>query len=77
MHDDHDTYGHDHDLGSELSPVELRVRALETILVEKGYVEAAALDASSRLRNQDRSAYRRAGRRQGLERSGLQAGAAR
>ena len=35
---------HDHDHGSHLSDIELRVRALETILVEKGYVEAAALD---------------------------------
>jgi nitrile hydratase len=36
---------HDHDHhGSELSEMELRVRALETILVEKGYVETAALD---------------------------------
>ena len=38
MHD------HDHDR-SELSEVELRVRALETLLVEKGYVDPAALDA--------------------------------
>ena len=30
---------------SELSDVELRVRALETILTEKGYVDPAALDA--------------------------------
>jgi nitrile hydratase len=36
---------HDHEHGSELSDIELRVRALETILVEKGYVEAAALDS--------------------------------
>ena len=37
---------HDHhDHGSELSPVEARVRALESILVQKGYVEPAALDA--------------------------------
>ena len=36
---------HDHDHGSHLSDIELRVRALETILVEKGYVEAAALDS--------------------------------
>jgi nitrile hydratase subunit alpha len=36
--------GHDHDHGSPLSDIELRVRALETILVEKGYVEEAALD---------------------------------
>ena len=38
---DHD-HPHDH---SELSELELRVRALETILTEKGYVEPAALDA--------------------------------
>jgi nitrile hydratase len=36
---------HDHDHGSELSETALRVRALETILTEKGYVEPAALDA--------------------------------
>src|SRR5215471_4921093 len=35
---------HDHD-HSELSEMELRVRALETILTEKGYVEPGALDA--------------------------------
>ena len=38
MADDH------HDHGSELSDLQLRVRALETILSEKGYVEPAALD---------------------------------
>ena len=38
--------GHDHDHEhSELSPMELRVRALETVLTEKGYVDPAALDA--------------------------------
>src|SRR6201996_8418682 len=40
--------GHDHDHHddhSELSEIELRVRALETVLTEKGYVDAAALDA--------------------------------
>jgi nitrile hydratase subunit alpha len=31
--------------GSELSPIELRVRALESILTEKGYVDPAAIDA--------------------------------
>ena len=36
-HDHH----HDH---SELSETELRVRALESILTEKGYVDPAALD---------------------------------
>lgn len=59
MHDDHDHdhdhhhhdhghghhHGHDHDHDhSELSPMDARVRALETILVEKGYVDPAALD---------------------------------
>jgi nitrile hydratase len=36
---------HDHGHGSELSEMQLRVRALETILTEKGYVDPAALDA--------------------------------
>ena len=40
-HDHH----HEHDDHSELSPMELRVRALETVLGEKGYIEPAALDA--------------------------------
>lgn len=41
----HDHHGdHDHDGGSELSEMQLRVRALETVLTEKGYVEPAALD---------------------------------
>jgi nitrile hydratase len=37
---------HDHDQheSSELSEMDLRVRALETVLVEKGYVDPAALD---------------------------------
>jgi nitrile hydratase len=39
MHD------HDHDHGSELSDVQRRVRALETVLAEKGYIDPAALDA--------------------------------
>ena len=42
-HDDHDHH-HDHD-HSELSETQLRVRALETVLTEKGYVDPAALDA--------------------------------
>lgn len=37
------THDHDHD-HSHLSDTELRVRALETILTEKGYVDPAALD---------------------------------
>jgi nitrile hydratase subunit alpha len=42
-HGDH--HHHDHDEGSELSEVALRVRALESLLVERGYVDPAALDA--------------------------------
>jgi nitrile hydratase len=43
-HHDHE-HGHDHPHeGSHLDDVELRVRALETLLVEKGYVDPAALD---------------------------------
>ena len=42
-HDHH--HHHHHDDHSELSETELRVRALETILTEKGYVDPAALDA--------------------------------
>src|SRR4029079_8919089 len=36
--------GHDHAPASELADVEARVRALETVLTEKGYVDPAALD---------------------------------
>jgi len=39
MHD------HDHEHASELSDLQLRVRALETILTEKGYIDPATLDA--------------------------------
>jgi len=52
--DDHHHHHHDHDHGhhhhhgeghaSELSEMEIRVRALETILAQKGYVDPAALD---------------------------------
>ena len=38
---DHD---HDHDEGSHFSDVELRVKALESLLVEKGLVDPEALD---------------------------------
>jgi nitrile hydratase subunit alpha len=44
MSHDHD-HDHDHDHGSELSEMQLRVRALETVLTEKGYIDPAALDA--------------------------------
>ena len=44
----HDGHHHEdgdhHEEGSELSPLALRVKALESLLVEKGYVDPAALD---------------------------------
>src|SRR3954465_13167497 len=40
--DGHHHHDHDH---SELSQIELRVKALESILVEKGYVDPASIDA--------------------------------
>ena len=44
-HDQHD-HGHDHDHEhSELGAMDLRVRALESVLTQKGYVDPAALDA--------------------------------
>lgn len=36
---------HDHHERSEVAEVELRVRALQTVLAQKGYVDPAALDA--------------------------------
>jgi nitrile hydratase subunit alpha len=44
-HHGHGHHHHEHEHGSELSPMDLRVRALESILVEKGYVDPAAIDA--------------------------------
>ena len=45
MSDDHDHHGDtSHHGGSELSEMDLRVRALESLLVEKGYVDPKALD---------------------------------
>jgi nitrile hydratase len=41
---DHD-HGHDHEHDNHLSDTVLRVKALETLLVEKGLVDPAALDA--------------------------------
>jgi nitrile hydratase len=43
-HHDHG-HGHDHGEFSELSDFELRVRALESLLTEKGFVDPASLDA--------------------------------
>jgi nitrile hydratase len=46
-HDDpHDHHGHEHDHGQDApSDMALRVKALESLLVEKGLVDPAALDA--------------------------------
>jgi nitrile hydratase len=44
-HDHHHGHNHDHEHGSHLSEMDLRVRALESILTEKGYVDPKALDA--------------------------------
>ena len=38
-------HDHSHDNGSELSETQVRVRALESVLTEKGLVDPAALDA--------------------------------
>jgi nitrile hydratase len=40
-----DAHHDEHEHGSEISETQLRVRALESILTEKGYVDPAALDA--------------------------------
>ena len=40
-HHHHDDHEHDH---SELDATELRVRALQTVLTQKGYIDPAALD---------------------------------
>ena len=43
-HDEEHHGDHDHQHGSDLSDMQLRVRALESVLTEKGYVDPAALD---------------------------------
>lgn len=44
-HDHHHHHDHDHDHDNHFTPIEARVKALESLLVEKGYVDPAALDA--------------------------------
>ncbi|RTQ31509.1 nitrile hydratase subunit alpha [Variovorax gossypii] len=45
-HDDHQHHDHDHGHEhSELGEMDLRVRALESVLAQKGYIDPAALDA--------------------------------
>lgn len=41
-HDHH--HDHDHDEGAALSPIALRVKALESLLTEKKYIDPASLD---------------------------------
>src|ERR1700744_3147574 len=41
---DHEHHQHEEHAKRELSPLELRVRALEALLSEKGYIDPAALD---------------------------------
>ena len=45
LHEHSHDHSHDHGEMSELSDTQLRVRSLETVLAEKGYVDSAALDA--------------------------------
>src|SRR5579864_6405868 len=44
QHDRGDDHRHDHAQGSDVSEMQLRVRALETVLAEKGYIDPKALD---------------------------------
>jgi nitrile hydratase subunit alpha len=44
MSPSHDDHNHDHS-DNNLSEMDLRVRALESLLVEKGYVDSAAIEA--------------------------------
>jgi len=43
-HPHHDHPHHDHAHDNELGEMDLRVRALETVLMQKGYIDPAALD---------------------------------
>ena len=44
-HHDHDHHGHDHHHDNHYSDMQARVKALETLLTEKGLIDPAALDA--------------------------------
>ena len=73
-----DAHPHDHPHGSELSEMDVRVRALETILTEKGYVDPAALDQIVEAFETKIGPHaRRPDRRSRLGRSRVQAPAAR
>ena len=58
---------------SELCDIELRVRALESLLTEKGFVDPATLDALVQYHEEkDWPPQRGRGRGQGLDRSRVQ-----
>ena len=58
----------DHHHDNELDPMAARVRALETILTQKGLIDPAAVDAIvETYETQGRAAQRRQGRGQGLD----------
>jgi nitrile hydratase len=64
------SHHHDHDHDNHFTPIEARVKALESLMVEKGYVDPAALDAIiETYETKCRPAQRRPRRRQSLERS--------
>lgn len=44
-HHDHPEDGHEDDHDNEFDPMTARVKALETILVSKGLIDPAAIDA--------------------------------
>ena len=73
-HEHHGEHGHDHSHDhSELSDIALRVRALESILTEKGLVDPAAIDAIVETYETEIGRATAPGGGQGLGRSRLQA----
>ncbi|PYB75343.1 nitrile hydratase subunit alpha [Rhizobium wuzhouense] len=44
-HDDHHDHGHDHHHDNQYSDMQARVKALETLLTEKGLIDPDAIDA--------------------------------
>ncbi|RYE62281.1 MAG: nitrile hydratase subunit alpha, partial [Rhizobiaceae bacterium] len=44
-HNDHDRHAHDHGHDNRYTDMQARVRALETVLVEKGLIDPKAVDA--------------------------------
>ncbi|MFN3719273.1 MAG: nitrile hydratase subunit alpha [Rhizobium rhizophilum] len=44
-HHDHDDHVHDHEHDNQYSDMQARVKALETLLTEKGLIDPAAIDA--------------------------------